>query len=63
MKKENKKGLSEFFSALFAGALGGSLGTYIANLYDLHWVYLGVLVVIIFLVSNTLFRLLFKRFV
>jgi len=62
MKKEAKKSLKEFWSALLAAAIGGSLGTYIANLLNLHWIFLGLLVVIIFLVSYKLFLILFKKF-
>ncbi len=62
MEKETKSSLNEFWSALFSGAIGGSLGTYIANLFNLHWALLGLLVAIIFLVSNKLFLILFKKF-
>ena len=62
MKKETKNNLNEFWSALFSGAIGGSLGTYIANILNLHWALLGLLVAIIFLISNKLFLLLFERF-
>lgn len=61
MKKETKKNLSEFWSALFAGAIGGSLGTYIAELFNLHWALLGLLVAVIFLASYRLFLLLFEK--
>ncbi len=62
MKNETKTSLSEFWSALFSGAIGGSLGTYIANLLNLHWILLGLLVAAIFLISNKLFLILFKKF-
>ncbi|GEM_PF-3262406 len=62
MMKKAKKNLNAFWSALFAGAIGGSLGTYIANLFNLHWVLLGLLVTIIFLISNKLFLTLFNKF-
>lgn len=61
MEKETKKSLDQFWSALFAGAIGGSLGSYIANLLELHWAWLGLLVAAIFLISNKLFLLLFEK--
>lgn len=62
MEKEAKNSLNEFWSALLSAAIGGSLGTYIANLLNLHWILLGLLVVIIFLVSYKLFLILFNKF-
>ena len=61
MKKATKNSLNEFWSALLAGAIGGSLGTYIAKALNLNWILLGILVAIIFLVSNKLFLLLFNK--
>ncbi len=61
MKNKTKTSLNEFWSALLSGAIAGSLGTYIINLLNLHWILLGVLVAIIFLISNRLFLLLFKK--
>ncbi|RJS49285.1 MAG: hypothetical protein CIT03_03340 [Methanobacterium sp.] len=60
MKKEAKS-LNEFWSALISAAIGGYLGTYIANLLNLHWILLGLLVAIIFLISYKLFLILFKK--
>ena len=61
METKPKKNLNEFWSALLSGAIGGSLGTYIANLLNLHWLLLGLLVAIIFLISNKLILLLFEK--
>lgn len=61
MEKETKKSLNEFWAALLAGAIGGSLGGYIADLLDLHWALLGLLVAVIFLACNKLFLSLFAR--
>ncbi len=60
MKKEGKS-LNEFWAALLAGAVGGSLGTYIADLLGLHWALLGLLVAVIFLTSNRLVLLLINK--
>ena len=62
MKKATKNSLNEFWSALFSAVIGSFLGRYIANLFNLHWVFLALLVAIIFLISYKIFISLFKKF-
>jgi hypothetical protein len=61
MEKGIKESLIEFLSAIFSGAIGGVLGTYIANYFNFHWLLLGLLVAALFLLSNKIFLLLFKK--
>ena len=61
MEKETKKGLHEFLSALGAGAIGGALGAYLADLFSLHWVFLGLSVAAMFLVSYKALLLFFGK--
>lgn len=45
---KKQKYMNEFWAALPSAALAGSLGSYVAELYELHWVWLGLMVAVIF---------------
>ncbi len=49
MDKKTGKGLFEFFATLVSAAISANVGTLIARTYDLAWYFLGLSVMVLFL--------------
>ncbi|TVQ21780.1 MAG: hypothetical protein EA382_13125 [Spirochaetaceae bacterium] len=49
MDKNKRKGLFDFFATLVSAAIAANVGTLLARTYDLEWYFLGLLVMVLFL--------------
>ena len=59
-KNETKRSLNEFWAAIFAAAIGSYVGKFITYIFNLHWIFLGILVAVLFLLFNKVFLMLLE---
>jgi len=61
MDKKKRKGLFEFFATLVSAAIAANVGTLLARTYDLAWYFLGLAVMVLFLLCYGAARVVRRR--